>query len=373
MILRDVLRSRSRSVTLYACIVFFLCLSSPTTAPADASAISPNERATLAVRSLQSWYDQQTGLYRTTGWWNSANAITTLADYSKITKSHEFESVFPNTLAAAQKTAPGFINRFYDDEGWWALAWIDVYDITRGTQYLTMAKSIFADMVSGWDDTCSGGIWWSKDRKYKNAIANELFLSVAAHLAARANNRSERKQYLAWAAREWQWFSDSGMINSDHLVNDGLDAKCSNNRQTTWTYNQGVIIGALAELSRSDHNRALLAAAERIAEAALSSPVLVDSKGILHDLCEPNCGGDGSQFKGIFARNLRLLEKVSPLPGYRRFVTANAESIWSGAHPPKYHLGLIWTAPFGSVDASTHSSATDLLLDDCSIDDLSVR
>lgn len=277
-------RSRSSYIILGLCIVS-LCPVNSAATKEDTAGISANERATLAVRALQSWYNQQTGLYRTTGWWNSANAITTLADYSKLTKSHEFDAVFSNTLAAAQKTSPGFINKYYDDEGWWALAWIDVYDLNGGKQYLAMAESIFADMTGGWDDICSGGIQWSKDRKYKNAIANELFLSVAAHLATRVKDRRERKEYLAWAVREWRWFSASGMINADHLVNDGLDAKCANNHRTTWTYNQGVILGGLAELSRIDRDRSLLANAKTIAEAALSAPQLVDGLGILHEPC----------------------------------------------------------------------------------------
>jgi predicted alpha-1,6-mannanase (GH76 family) len=115
-------------------------------------------------------------------------------------------------------------------------------------------------MAGQWDTTtCGGGIWWSKTNggTYKNAIANELFLSVAASLANRVADPAQKAQYLAWAHQEWQWFQATGMINPQHLVNDGLTSTnpkaCTNNGQATWSYNQGVILGGLVELSKADH------------------------------------------------------------------------------------------------------------------------
>ena len=90
--------------------------------------------------------------------------------------------------ASTDQTYPGF----YDDEGWWALAWLKAYDLTGNDKYLQMAATIFDDMTNGWDGTCIGGIYWAKnhaDQKgntpYKNAIANELFLAVGAGLYRR--------------------------------------------------------------------------------------------------------------------------------------------------------------------------------------------
>jgi predicted alpha-1,6-mannanase (GH76 family) len=367
----------AQKILLLLCLVC-LCIASSTSlhsqAQTNASGPAPDhysEHAALAIQSLQGWYDLDTGLYKTTGWWNSANAITVLADYARIAGSRDYDFVFSNTLSLAQKTSPGFINRYYDDEGWWALAWIDVYGITHDPRYLEAAKFIFSDMTYGWDSTCSGGIWWSKDRKYKNAIANELFLSVAAQLANATSDPQERSTYLAWSNREWSWFSHSGMINKDHLVNDGLTSECKNNQQNTWTYNQGVILGGLAALDRanlrqSNLNRSMkpdastLAEARTIAEAALSK--LTDAQGILHDSCEPKCGADGTQFKGIFVRNLRALNEIAPQPRYGSFILTNADSIWTQTHPPDYHLGEVWAAPYGAADASSQSSALDALV-----------
>jgi predicted alpha-1,6-mannanase (GH76 family) len=356
------LRSRKLSV-LFTVLALFVCdVSSQGYDVSQVVDSSYRQKAAFGIQRLQSWYDPATGLYRTTGWWNSANAITTLADYARVTGDRHYDSVFPGTFSAAQHTSAGFLNNFYDDEGWWALAWIDVYDLTGQPQYLEMGEAIFSDMARGWDDNCSGGIWWSKDRKYKNAIANELFLSVAVHLLTRVTNKEQKAQYIQWAQREWQWFLRTGMINSSHLINDGLDAHCRNNHQTVWSYNQGVILGGLAELYKNTHDRSLLLQANAIAEAIIGSTTLTDVHGILHDPCEPDCGGDGTQFKGIFVRNLALLYEVAPASRYKSFVKANADSIWQGMHAPDYDIGTRWSPPYGTVNASTQSSGEDVLV-----------
>jgi predicted alpha-1,6-mannanase (GH76 family) len=325
------------------------------------------EQSTDAIQSLQGWYTPSTGLYQSTGWWNSANAITVLVDYARIKNTKQYTPVFENTFIEAQKTNPGFMNNFYDDEGWWALAWIDAYDLTRNTQYLSMAESIFADLAGGWDDTCGGGIWWSKDRRYKNAIANELFLSVAAHLANRTSGNVHRR-YLNWGKKEWTWFLASGLINEKGLVNDGLSNSqgkagsvgCVNNGRTTWSYNQGVVLGGLVELSSSTHDLSLPQTARRIARAAIT--LLVDGDGILHDSCEPNCGADGVQFKGIFVRNLVLLDKKFPRPTFKSFVDTNADSVWKNAQGKNFQLGQNWSGPFNAGNAGSQTSALDVLV-----------
>jgi predicted alpha-1,6-mannanase (GH76 family) len=227
-----------------------------------------------------------------------------------------------------------------------------------------MAQLIFADMAGGWDTTtCGGGIWWSKDKTYKNAIANELFLSVAAHLANRVE-KHQRAQYETWSQREWTWFTSSGMINDQNLINDGLDSSnasaCKNNGKSTWSYNQGVILGGLAEFSDFSRDRNVLIQAARIANSAIRH--LTDANGILHDSCEPNCGADGPQFKGIFMRNLVQLNAKSPTAAYKLFANANADELWNDAQGPNHSFGLVWSGPFDVADASRQSSALDAII-----------
>lgn len=107
--------------------------------------------------TLQTWYNSSIGLWvPSTGWWNSANCLTMLAGLAAIDSriktrtGHFWEEVFTNAaqhnslmtaaigptwrsnFVAANAWSSshglshigngqhvGFINDFYDDEGWW--------------------------------------------------------------------------------------------------------------------------------------------------------------------------------------------------------------------------------------------------------------
>lgn len=376
-------------------------LSSPNTERASDPIYSQN--ANYALAALGNWYNASTGLWTTTGWWNSANCLQVLADSAlldpagsqALNVSHTIANTFSRaplapvphpavqrrSISASSQTHDtlhrhkdlkprayaGFLNDFYDDEGWWALAWIRSWDYTGDSRYLETAQTIFEDMRNGTDNVCGGGIWWSKERKYKNAIANELYLSVAASLSMRVPGKKD--YYLDIAKQEWDWFKNSGMINNRSLINDGLrmlaDGRCVNNGDRTWSYNQGVVLGGLAELYRATGNKTYLDQALEISQAAIT--LLSDSNGVIQEGCEPSsCGGDGTQFKGIFVRNLHYLHAVAPRDYIRRSILVNADSIWENNRDPANNwLGVTWSGPVnagGGPNASTHSSATDVLV-----------
>src|SRR5579859_6366534 len=336
------------------CCCFVLMLLCLVFAQARATVVAGddfNANAATAASVLQSWYNSS-GLWNTTGWWNAANCVDIIETVIEANNSRNYLSVITNTYNL--NSSGNFLNNYYDDEGWWALAWIRAFDLTGDLRYAIMARRIFNDMTTGWDSTCGGGIWWSKDRTYKNAIANELFLLVAIRLHERTPGDAGTGSYIDWATREWTWFKNSGMINAQNLVNDGLN-NCTNNQQATWSYNQGVILGGLTELYKVSGDTNYLHQAEVMADAATST--LVDANGVLVEPC-PSCGGgDVPQFKGIFIRYLAWLYDLDRKPAYFNFLFKNAHSVWFNDRNASNQFGLAWSGPVDATDAARQSSA----------------
>ncbi|WP_281291446.1 glycoside hydrolase family 76 protein [Streptomyces botrytidirepellens] len=174
------------------------------------------------------------------------------------------------------------------------------------------------------------------------------------------------KVYLNHALEAWNWFKNSGMINNDHLVNDGLNTQsggCANNGGTTWTYNQGVVLGGLVELYKATGQKAMLTTARQIADAVIASPLL-SPKGILTEPCEAtgNCEFDGTAFKGIFARNLGELDNALPGHPYRSYLQAQANSAYAKARNSADQYGQHWAGPFDTASIGRQESAVSLLV-----------
>lgn len=315
-----------------------------------------------AVDALVRIYDQRSGVWPTTGWWNSANAMTAVIDYMITSGDRRYLWVVNNTYDRKRDALRGdFINNFTDDTGWWALAWIRAFDLTGDQRYLSTARRAVDVMWSYQDDVCGGGLWWTVAREYKNAISSELFVKAAAELSQRLGGGGSA--YLGRAVTVWSWFEGSGLINADLLVNDGLDhATCRNNHQTTWTYNQGVLLGGLVALEVATGNGKYLDRARELADASTAAPELhVD--GVLTEPCEQfGCDIDGPSFKGIYVRNLGELDRALADHPYRDYLIHQAKTAYDHDRTGDAQYGLHWAGPIGQTNAATQQSAVDLLV-----------
>jgi predicted alpha-1,6-mannanase (GH76 family) len=319
---------------------------------ATASGAGSPQQAAMAEMMLS--YHSNTGLIGTS-WWQAATALSTVETYQQATGDTSYSYAITN--AFSDNKSSNFEDAYMDDTAWWGLAWMQAYDITGSSQYLQMAETDAGYIHQHWTTACGGGVVWTTTSTYKNAIANELFLELTAGLHNRIPGDTT---YLDWANAEWSWFSNSGMINSSDLVNDGLTSGCANNGGTTWTYNQGVILAGLAELYRATGDTSLLTKAEGIANAAM---LALSSGGVLREPCEPSsCDTDQQSFKGIFARGLKMLAGAANTTQYASFFENQARSIEAKDTNSSNQLGLAWAGPISDITPNTQASAEDALV-----------
>ncbi len=321
-------------------------------------------RATAGMVPLATWYSADTGLWNKTDWWTSANQLETVIDYTREVGDPLYNDEIDNTFV---KNSGNNFDQFgfYDDDGWWALAWIKAYDLSHQQKYLDMAKVIFTRMTGGWDDKCGGGIYWASAKagsdglKNKNAIPNSLFLTTAARLHQRTPGDTGPGSFLDWAQREWAWFKGTNMINADHQVVDGLDSLTNcKPAGPVFTYNNGSLIGGLVDLSLSTGDTTLMDEASAIAHGTMTK--MADANGILN---ETPCGGEICvQFKGVFMRNLAYLYRSRPLPEFRTYMRLQSDNLWNSNKNAQNQFGYQWQKPFDTATASRQSSALDALV-----------
>ncbi|MGV9519085.1 glycoside hydrolase family 76 protein [Streptomyces griseus] len=319
-------------------------------------------RSTAAATALMMNYDRNSGKFA--GWWTSATALTSLIDNIRISHMPSYTYAISNTYEKLIGAEGGdFTNSYLDDTGWWGLAWVAAYDLTGERRYLDTARKDADHMAAYWTGTCGGGVQWATDKPYKNAITNELYIQLSAALH---NRIAGDTTYLRRAEDGWNWFKGSGMINSGNTINDGLsensDGTCSNNGDTTWTYNQGVVLAALAELNRATGDASLLDSARTLADASTTSSYL-NPGGTLHEPYEPDsdCTTDGDSFKGAYARGLGILNKALPDRPYSAYLDRQADTAHEKNRNSLDQYGAHWAGPLTRTGNGCQHSALDLM------------
>lgn len=334
-----------------------------------------SDAAKVAIEAMnKGYYNTTDGRWDSIdAWWLTGVAFQTVIDYMLLTGTKDYLDQVKHTFELQKEPVEwwpeggGYFRAdSTDDTGWWALAMVSLYDLTNSTEYLDVARLDEEYMYDYWNSsTCGGGLIWDiPSLEYKNAISNEQYVRLTAALH---NRIPGDEKYLKKALDSWEWFRDSGMINTDNLVNDGLaeggNGTCSNNGQTTWTYNQGVILGGLTELYRATNDEEYLDKAKEIADAAVASEYL-NPDGILTEPCDADegCTNDQAVFKGIFAKYLAELNGVLDGEPYSDYLNKNIESAWQNARNETDFFAVSWTGPFDKFTIGSQASAASLLL-----------
>lgn len=372
---------RSAAIIL-AGVGLVLSMASTTAAdshhPADAQPSTFDAQAAdrAALAALAQMQDPATGLFPIAGvtaWWSSANDVTAIIDASRALGTHQYDAQIARTYAldrdytgpVFRNSGPDFRNHYFDDTAWWGLAWLDAYRWTGDRRYLQTAEDDDAYLQgpgllsSGRCGT--GGVRWAvpiiEGGDQYNAITNELAIELSAELATVTG----RASYRAQAAEGWGWLQRSGLIGRDGLVRDHLDAYC-HPTGPPWSYNQGVLSGALTALAQATSSPTYLAAARRLADAATSSSRL-NPAGILTDPCEPAgvCGIDGSVFKGASVRGLGQLNTALPDHPYSGYLKRQATTMYAHDRLAGGLYGPHWAGAAPWANPASQGSAVDLL------------
>lgn len=284
---------------------------------------------------------------RNTDWanyWPTAHALDVMVDLYLHNPSAQLKKKMDEVIVGVKaKNGNTYINFYYDDMEWMALACLRVFKATNDLQYKDIAMLLWADIKNGWSADLGGGIWWRKDNSSKNAPSNLPAAILAARLYKNFNNPDD----LLWAKKLFQWQKEVLYEPNSGWVYDNIES--NGNKNTTWkfTYNQGTFIGAALELYLVTNTSFYLDDAVKAADYTLQSGQLTDNaNGILKD----EGGGDGGLFKGVFVRYFNRLiiegnidsEKKNQ---YINFIKNNAQELWNaGTNKSQLLFGNSWNS-----------------------------
>ena len=95
----------------------------------------------------------------------------------------------------------GHANTWFDDNGWWGLAFLDAYQATGSTRYLRDAERAFRFIASAGWNASGGGLWWNTAHAY---IAGEP-LAAGSLLGAELFKLTGRLAYRETVLRFVDW------------------------------------------------------------------------------------------------------------------------------------------------------------------------
>ena len=158
-------------------------------------------------------------------------------------------------------------DKYYDDNEWLVITFLEAYETNRDPQFLTRADESLKFVLSGWDEECGGGIWWHQKHKdgTKNACSNG---PAAVGCLRLAKFRKEDAAALVERARKIVAWTVSALQAEDGLFDDRKVVASGEVKRGKLTYNSALMLRALLGLYRATGEKEYLEQAQRIGKAA---------------------------------------------------------------------------------------------------------
>lgn len=296
-------------------------------------------------------------------YWPQAHALDVAIDAYLRTNNQLYRTTIDDWYEGVKKkNGNTFLNVFYDDMEWNALAMLRAFNATQDEKYKSAAIDVWNDIKTGWNSNAGGGISWKKDQPYsKNACSNGPACILAARLFRQFGDAANKE----WALKIYDWEKEVLFNPANGSVYDNIDSR-SGNVQTSWifTYNQGTFLGSAVELYYITGEKGYLNDAIKAADYTLNN--LVDSND---RLLKSEGDGDGGLFKGVFVRYFTQLILVPDLDQatkrrYFNFLKHNAEQLWKqGTNKQLVTYSSYWKNKPGSTTELTTQSSGAMLME----------
>lgn len=205
-------------------------------------------------------------------------------------------------------------DRYYDDNEWLAIDFVDLYTLSKDPFNLQQAKKAMDFSLSGEDATLGGGIYWHEQKKDGKNTCSNAPAAVASLLLAQATGD---KTALDTGKRLYEWTLK--LQDADGLFFDSIRLKDNAVNQMKWTYNTALPIRAACLLYDQTKDRSYLAAAQKMAAASLAHWVKPDGRMT-----------DGAQFAHLMCD---ALIELSARDGNRQWALAAEHAVaWEWDH-----------------------------------------
>ena len=155
--------------------------------------------------------------------------------------------------------------RFYDDNQWIGIAYMDAYHRTKDISYLNLSKEIYGFMMTGYDSIAGGGLYWKEfDSTTKNTCSN----GPGVLLALQLYKATQQEKYLDMAMRLYNWVNKN-LKSPDDLFFDNIKLPSNEIDKRKFTYNLGTMLQSNVQLYNITKDKKYLIAAQRQADAGL--------------------------------------------------------------------------------------------------------